>query len=56
MTDKREWIEVQFYGLMPVGQTLIGLDEREVAENLAKVFGFQYIDKLTVIKVTTEDD
>ena len=46
----RRWVKVEFYGLPPDGQRVTDVDVAEVARNLAGVFGFEYIDGLTVVQ------
>ena len=48
--DVRGWVKVEFYGLPPDGQRVTDVDVAEVARNLAGVFGFEYIDGLTVVQ------
>lgn len=44
----RKWVRVEFHGLVPEGEMLTDVDTVEVSKNLMKVFGFEYIDGLTV--------
>ena len=45
----QQWVKVEFYGLMPPGQVIVGLDPIEVAGNLMQAFGFDHISGLTVV-------
>lgn len=45
-----DWFRVEFYGKPPEGQDVISLGHLEVSENLAKVFGFEFVDHLTVVR------
>ena len=44
-----QWVRVEFYGLVPDRQVIVGLDPLEVGANLMRVFGFSHIDGLTVV-------
>jgi hypothetical protein len=48
--DVRRWVKVEFYGLPPDGLRVTDVDVAEVARNLAGVFGFEYVDGLTVVQ------
>ena len=42
-----QWVRVEFYGALPSGQVMTGLDPLETADTLMRSFGFTYIDGLS---------
>ena len=44
----RQWVRVEFCGMLPDGQVMKGLDPAQTAETLMRAFGFEYVDALTV--------
>ena len=44
------WVKVQFYGKLPPGQALIDVDMPKIAQSLGKVFGFPYLDGITIVR------
>lgn len=49
------WVKVSFYGRVPSGQMLTGVDELEVAKTLCKSFGFDAIDGISVSQTPLRD-
>jgi hypothetical protein len=44
----RLWIKVEFYGAMPEGRDVETVDLTQVEANLARIFGFEFIDGLVI--------
>jgi hypothetical protein len=44
-----QWLKVEFYAQLPDGQAMQEFDPMKVAEELAKTFGFRYVDALSVV-------
>jgi hypothetical protein len=51
-----EWIKVEFHAKLPPGLIIEEVKHQEICENLAKVFGFEYITELFVQRVVKEDE
>lgn len=43
-----QWVKVEFYGLIPDGEMVTELDVPTLANQLGLLFGFSYIDGLSL--------
>lgn len=46
MSRDAQWVRVEFYGVVPAGQSVRNVDLSEVGETLMRAFGFTHIDGL----------
>lgn len=48
--DEAQWVKVAFYGRVPDGEVVTDVNAGEMAQSLARVFGFTAIDALSVAR------